>query len=76
MIDINQVIKEVAKRTQTDIETVDTICKHVFRFTIDVMKDETDYHEILFAKLFKFKLKGRFKDDKTKNYSPHGKVFD
>lgn len=70
MIDINQVIKEVSKRTGVDINTVDTICKHVFKFTIDVMKDETDYHEVLFSKLFKFKLKNRFKDDKTKKYSP------
>lgn len=70
MINIDQVIKEVSKRTKVDKEIVDTICKHVFRFTIDVMKDPDDYHEILFSKLFKFKLKTRFKDDKTKPYSP------
>ena len=70
MKDIDYVIKEVSKRTGVDIDTVDQICKHVFRFTIDVMKDENDYHEVLFSKLFKFKLKGRFKEDKTKNYSP------
>ena len=70
MKDIDYVIKEVSKRTGVDIDTVDQICKHAFRFTIDVMKDENDYHEVLFSKLFKFKLKGRFKEDKTKNYSP------
>lgn len=70
MKDLDYVIKEVSKRTGVDIDTVDQICKHVFRFTIDVMKDENDYHEVLFSKLFKFKLKGRFKEDKTKNYSP------
>ena len=70
MKDIEYVIKEVSKRTGADIERVDQICKHVFRFTIDSMKDENDYHEILFSKLFKFKLKGRFKEDKTKRYSP------
>ena len=68
MKDLAYVIKEVSKRTGADIELVDQICKHVFRFTIDVMKYENDYHEILFAKLFKFKLKGRFKEDKTKQY--------
>ena len=67
---IDDVIKEVAKRTGEDVELVNNVCKHVFRFTIDVMKDEQDYHEVLFAKLFKFKLKGRFKDDKTKPYTP------
>lgn len=70
MKDIEYVIKEVSKRTGADIELVDQICKHVFRFTIGVMKDENDYHEVLFSKLFKFKLKGRFKEDKTKQYSP------
>lgn len=70
MITLDEVIKRVSKNTNTDIDIVNTICKHVFQFTIDVMKDENDYHDILFAELFKFKLKGRFKDDKTKPYSP------
>lgn len=70
MIEIDKVVKEVSKRTGVDKEIVDTICKHVFRFTIDVMKDPSDYHEVLFSRLFKFKLKNRFKDDKTKQYSP------
>lgn len=70
MKDLTYVIKEVSKRTGADIELVDQICKHVFRFTVDIMKDENDYHEVLFAKLFKFKLKSRFKEDKTKQYSP------
>lgn len=70
MIDIDQVIKEVTELTKVDKEIVEVICKHPFLFTIDVMKDENDYHDILFAKLFKFKLKGRFKTDKTKQYSP------
>ena len=70
MKDLAYVIKEVTKRTKIDEQIVSAVCKHVFKFTIDVMKDENDYHEILFAKLFKFKLKGRFKEDKTKPYSP------
>lgn len=70
MLTIDDVVKETSKRLEIDKETVDVICKHVFKFTIDVMKDPNDYHEILFNKLFKFKLKSRFKDNKTKNYSP------
>ena len=70
MKDLAYVIKEVTKRTKIDEQIVSAVCKHVFKFTIDVMKDENDYHEILFAKLFKFKLKGRFKENKTKPYSP------
>lgn len=70
MITIEQVIKETSKETEIPIEVVDQICKHAFRFTVDIMKDENDYHDILFNRLFKFKLKNRFKDDKTKNYRP------
>ena len=33
------------------------------------MKDGTDYHEILFNKLFKFKLKNKFKVNKTLPYN-------
>lgn len=70
MIGIDKVIKEVSRRTGEDIELVNAICRHVFKFTVDVMKDEEDCHDVLFNKLFKFKLKPRFKTDKTKPYSP------
>lgn len=71
MVNIEQVIKETSKQTKIDIDTVEAVCKHVFKFTVDVMKDENDYHDILFNKLFKIKLKNRFKDNKTKDYSPN-----
>lgn len=70
MIDIEQVSKEVAKRLNLDRDLVELICKHPFKYTVEVMKDDEDYHDILFNQLFKFKLKGRFKDNKTKPYSP------
>lgn len=71
MIDIDQIIKEVSKRTKIDVNIVDVVCKHPFRYTVEVMKDENDYHEVLFNGLLKFKLKNRFKDNKTKQYSPN-----
>ena len=70
MIDIDDVIKDVSKQTQIDKGLVEIICKHPFLFTTQVMKDEEDHHDILFAKLFKFKLKKRFKDNKTRQNSP------
>lgn len=70
MITIDDIIKEVAEKTQIDKKTVEAICKHPFLFTIDVMKDKEDTHDILFAKLFKFKLKARFKNNKTRPNSP------
>lgn len=69
MIDIEQVIKEVSKRTKIDYDTVSIICKHPFLQTVEIMKDDKDVSDILFNKLFKFKLKRRYKENKTKEYS-------
>ena len=69
MIDIDTVIKEVAKRTGVDIDTVAIICKHPFQVTVQTMKDEEDERDILFNTLFKFKLKRRYKNNKTKEFS-------
>ena len=69
MIDIEQVIKEVSKRTEIDYDTVSVICKHPFLQTVEIMKDDMDVSDILFNKLFKFKLKRRYKENKTKEYS-------
>ena len=46
---------------------------HQFKFVVDVMKDLEDTRDVLINKLFRFKLKGRFKEDKTKDYSPYEK---
>lgn len=56
-------------RTDADREMVEKICKHVFDYTIDVMKNEHDTKDILFNQLFKFKLKRRFKENKTQKYT-------
>lgn len=37
------------------------------------MKDEDDNRDILLNKLFRFKLKKRFQDNKQTNYSPYEK---
>ena len=76
MIDIDDVIKEVSKRTGIDIDTVSTVCKHPFICTMQIMKDDEDTHDILFHKLFKFKLKPRFKNDKQIDYSPKNKDYE
>lgn len=69
MIDIDDVIKEVSKNIGVDKELVAAICKHPFSYTVEVMKDTDDIRDILFNQLFKFKLKRRFKENKTKKYS-------
>nr|DAQ78742.1 MAG TPA: hypothetical protein [Caudoviricetes sp.] len=37
------------------------------------MKDEDDARDILLNKLFRFKLKKRFQENKQSNYSPYDK---
>jgi len=69
VIDIDDVTKEVSLNTGIDREIVSTVCKHVFLFTVEKMKDDNDIKDILFNQLFKFKLKRRFKENKTQNYS-------
>lgn len=69
MIDINTVVKEVSKNTGIDKDLVDVICKHPFTCVLNIMKDDADIRDIMFNKLFKFKLKRRFKEDKTQKYT-------
>lgn len=69
MINIEDVIKEVSKRTNIDKDIVSNICKHSFLYTVSIMKDTSDTKDILFNNLFKFKLKKRYKENKTNKYS-------
>jgi hypothetical protein len=69
VIDIDVVIKEVSKRLNLDKDIVATVCKHPYICTVEVMKDKEDVRDILFNELLKFKLKRRYKEDKTKQYS-------
>ncbi len=67
MITLDDVIKEVSKNLNLDRELVAEVCKHPFRQTVDIMKSD-NVSDILFNKLFKFKLKKRYKEDKQRQY--------
>lgn len=68
MIDIDSVSREVSKETGYDLDIVKKVCQHVFKQTEQIMKSE-DTSDILFNKLFKFKLKRKYKDNKQKEYT-------
>ena len=68
MIVLEDVIKQVSKNLNVDKEIVSQVCKHVFDETARIMKSD-DTSDILFNKLFKFKLKRRFKENKTRPYT-------
>ena len=69
MIELDKVIKEVSKRLDLDKDLVATVCKHPFQETVNQMKDVDNVSDILFNQLFKFKLKRRYKENKSKEYS-------
>lgn len=68
MITLDDVIKQVSKNLNVDREIVNAVCKHVFQQTVDIMKSDNT-SDILFNEAFKFKLKRRFKEDKTRQYT-------
>lgn len=67
---VNKICRLVAKELNEDPELVHDIAMHQFKFIREVMNDPEDTHDILINKLFRFKLKKRFKEDKQSKYSP------
>ena len=68
-MDLDKVCKQIAKELNEDYELVRKIVLYQFKYTVDIMKDPNNTMDILFNKLFKFRLKSRYKEDKTKKYS-------
>ena len=63
-MDIEKICKEISKEQNIDQELVRKIVYFQFQFVREVMQDPEDTHDILLNKLFKFKLKRRFKENK------------
>lgn len=66
---VRDLIKETAKLTKQDEQLVQNIILNQFGILIKIMKDDTDVRDILFNKLFKFKLKRRFRENKIQKYT-------
>ena len=63
-MDIEKIYKQIANEQHLDQELVKNIVNFQFQFIRDVMQDPEDTHDILLNKLFKFRLKTRFKENK------------
>lgn len=63
MIDVNSLSNQISKELNIDKNIVNDVIHQVFDCTAAIMKDSNDQRDILFAKLFKFKLKPRFKHE-------------
>lgn len=66
---VRDLIKETVKLTKQDEQLVQNIILNQFGILIKIMKDDTDVRDILFNKLFKFKLKRRFRENKIQKYT-------
>lgn len=69
-MEFEKACKEVAKELNEDPKLVHDIAMFQFKFIEAVIKDPDDTHDILLHKLFRFKLKPRFKLNKQQDYSP------
>lgn len=65
-LDTNKTCTKIAKQLNLDRDLVYNVVMHQFKFIKEIMQDPNDIHDILINKLFKFKLKSRFKDNKSK----------
>lgn len=69
MTDLDKLCKLVAKELNEDPDVVKQIAKFQFEQIKQIMKDPTDTRDILINKLFKFKLKTRYKQNKQLKYT-------
>lgn len=68
---IDRICKQVAKELNEDVDTVHQIIKFQFEQIVQKMKDIDSTDDILINNLFKFKLKTRYKNNKSLKYCSH-----
>lgn len=62
-MNLSDVCKKAAKNLNEDKDLVYEMAKFQFDFVAQVMKDKTDFHDVLINNTFRFKLKNRFKNE-------------
>lgn len=68
-MNLENVCRKISKYLNLDFDIIRDIVIYQFRYTVNIMKDPEDTRDILFNKLFKFKLKSRFKENKNLKYN-------
>ena len=56
---------ELANKYNLPYQVIEVICNSPFKFAKQVIADDGDYKDIMFAYLFKIKLKKKFKNENT-----------
>lgn len=67
-MDLNKACRRIANENQIDLDLVKKIVMYEFQYTKDIMQSDNT-EDILFNKLFKFKLKTRYKENKNQKYT-------
>lgn len=67
-MDLNKACRRIAKENQIDLDLVKKIVMYEFKYTKNIMQSDNT-EDILFNKLFKFKLKTRYKENKNQKYT-------
>lgn len=67
-MDLNKACRRIAKENQIDLDLVKKIVMYEFKYTKNIMQSDNT-EDILFNKLFKFKLKTRYKENKNQRYT-------
>mgnify|MGYP003417901542 FL=1 len=60
---------ELANKYNLPYQVIEVICNSPFKFAKQVIADDNDQKDIMFAYLFKLKLKKKFKCQNTQNGS-------
>lgn len=60
---------ELANKYNLPYQVIEVICNSPFRFAKQIMADDNDLKDIMFAYLFKIKLKKKYKCQNTLNGS-------
>lgn len=56
---------ELANKYDLPYQVIEVICNSPFKFAKQVIADDEDHKDIMFAYLFKIKLKKKFKNENT-----------
>lgn len=72
MNNLNKLCNKTAKDLNEDISVVKKIIMFQFKQILERMKDLDDTRDILINRLFKFKLKTRYKENKHLEYKAYG----
>lgn len=73
MNNFDKICSITAKQLQEDRDLVHKIAMFQFKQIVESMKNIDDTRDILINRLFKFKLKIRYKNNKSLKYTAHGK---